>query len=341
MAHEAVAEVLGATPEGNFEGSSILHRRRSVAEVAAAHAMEAETLEAALTETLERLGQRRGRRVRPGLDDKAVCAWNGLAVRAFAESGAALGEPEYVATAEQTARFILDELRTEDGRLLRAVRDGRASGPGFCDDYGAVALGLFALHQATGDPAWYAAAADITREMVELFWDDGAAGFFATGNDAERLIARPKNFFDNPTPSDNSMAAEALQHLAALSGEPDAYERLDATMLAAAALLDRHPLGAGHLLAVLLVSQEPPLEVAIVGNPEDRAVLETVVRSAYLPHAFVAVGDGNDDHGIPLLAGRPAIAPATAYVCRGFVCDAPVTTADSLTRAISAAAQPD
>ncbi len=339
-AHDAVAEILGVTPGGNFEGSSIIHRHKPIAEVAADRGEDPADLEAAVGETLDRLRERRSRRVRPGLDDKAVCAWNGLAVRALAEAGAALEEPRYVEAAAETARFILSRLRRSDGRLLRSGRGNRTSGPAFCDDYGAVAVGLFTLYQATGDPEWFSAAAEITREMIDLFWDDDAGGFFATGSDAEQLIARPKNLFDNPTPSDNSLAAEALQHLAAFSGDPSLLERLDRVFLAGAPMLQRYPMGSGHLLAVLLVALAPPLEVAIVGDGRPRHDLESVLRSTYRPHAFVAVGDGADDGGVPLLADRPAIAPATAYVCRGFVCDAPVTTAPKLVHALDGSPEP-
>ncbi len=331
---EAVAEVLGVTPDGNFEGRSILHRSRPVDEVADAHGLPQDRLEADVRSTLKDLATIRADRVRPGLDDKAVCAWNGLAIRAFAEAGMALEEPRYIEAAREAARFVLTEMRGDDGRLFRSWRAGRTSNPAFCDDYGALALGLFSLYQATSEPEWFEAARHLTSEMIELFADEEAGGFYATGSDVEQLIARPKNLFDSPTPSDNALAAEALQHLAAFSCDPDLLHRLDRVFHTASLLIDRNSIGVGHMLAVLLVSLEPAVEVAIVGGGPARRALEQVVRRTYRPHVFVAVGDGTEDHGIPLLSDRPAGGAAAAYVCHGFVCEAPVKSPEALASAL-------
>jgi uncharacterized protein YyaL (SSP411 family) len=330
----AVAEVLGVTPNGNFEGRSILHRDRPVDEVAAAHGLSEDRLEADVRSALKDLAMIRADRVRPGLDDKAVCAWNGLAIRALAEAGVALEIPRYIDAARDAARFVLTEMRGGDGRVFRSWRDGRTSNPAFCDDYGALAVGLFSLYQATSEPEWFDAARVITSEMIELFADEEAGGFHATGNDVEQLIARPKNLFDSPTPSDNALAAEALQHLAAFSGDPALLERLDRVFQSASLLIDQSPIGAGHMLSVLLVSLEPAVEVAIVGRGPARQALETVIRHTYRPHVFVAVGDGSEDHGIPLLSDRPAGGEAAAYVCHGFVCRAPVESPEALSTAL-------
>lgn len=327
---QPVAEVLGISPEGNFEGRSIVHRARSVADVASDDQLDPEALQFDVAGVVEGLRRLRETRVRPGLDDKAISAWNGLAIRALAEAGIVFEDERYLKAATTAARFILTHLRREDGRLLRSWRHGRASGPGFADDYGAVAVGFFALYQATGDPVWFEAGRELTEEMVELFWDESGGGFFATGTDAEQLIARPKNLFDNPTPSDSSLGAEALQHLAAYTGDAAHLDRLESTVRSASALIDRYPLGAGHMLAVLAVHATPAVELAVVGTDPKRSEMLRVVQSAYRPEVFVAVGDGEGDHGVPLLVDRPPVETVAAYVCRGFVCDAPVTTSVDL-----------
>jgi hypothetical protein len=328
------AAALGVTPEGTFEGSNIVHLARTPDEVAAAAGAEAGQVRTAVRSTLDALAAIRAGRVRPGLDDKVITAWNGLAIRALAEAGVALDEPAWVEAAERTARFLLGELQRDDGRLLRTWRDGRAAIPAFCDDHAALALGLFALYQATGDPAWYREAARLTHTMVDLFWDDDAGGFFATGADAEELIARPKNLFDNPTPSDNSLAAEALQHLAAFTGDGDLLERMERTIRGSGGLMERFAAGAGHMLAVALVASGPPWELAVVGPEPGMHRLLEVVRSEYRPEVFVA--PGGDGETVPLLAGRdPVGGEAAAYLCRGFVCDAPVTDPATLRAALA------
>jgi len=324
---------LGVTEEGNFEGASIVHSAASLEAVAGEFGVTVDAVDEILSRTDGALRNLRSTRVRPGLDDKAVCAWNGLALRALAETGVAIGEPRYLEAARKTARFILDEMRRPDGRLLRTRRQGRGDIPGFCDDYAATAVGLFSLYQASGEEAWFRDAAKLTGQMVDLFLDESDGLFFATGDDAERLISRPKNLYDNPTPSDNALAAEAMQHLAAFTGVAAWSERVDAVLHAAGGFLERIPTATGHLLSVALVQATPPYEVAIVGPGQE--VLVGVAQSAFRPDVFVAHGDIGGD-SVPLLAERPAIdSKATAYVCRGFVCDAPTTDPDTLARALT------
>jgi uncharacterized protein YyaL (SSP411 family) len=332
---DAVAAVLGVTPAGNFEGKTILHRSRPVAEVASERGRTAADLEAALDDALRGLGLVREQRVRPALDDKAVAAWNGLAIRAFADAGRWLDEPGLVETAARTARFVLHEMIDTDGRLRRSWRDGRTSGPAFCDDYGSVAVGLFSLFAATGDPEWYLHAERITRDMVDLFWDDADGGFFAVGSDAEQLITRPKNLLDNPTPSDNAIAAEALQHLAAYSGDGDIRARFDRTLQVIGAVAERAPLGVGHGLAVLTTHVAPAREVAIVGDPDARRPLLDAMHAHFRPHVFLAVGAGTDETAIPLLSGRGPSDGALAYVCQDLACEAPTASTVDLERSLN------
>jgi len=323
-----VRRAWGIVPGGNFEGRSIVHLAIPTSTVADEFGVTEAAVRTALEHTAARLAEIRDHRVRPGLDDKAVCAWNGLALRALAEGSWVLGEPRLLAAAESLAGYLLGDMRRPDGRLVRARRAGRGDVPAFADDHGALALGLLALYEATGESVWFTEADRVVQDLVDLFWDDDGGGVFATGGDAERLVARPKNLFDNPTPSDNALAAEAMQHLAALSGDPAWTDRVEAILRLGLPLMERYPGGAGQLLSVALVHLAPPHEVAVVGP--DRDALVSVVRSRFRPDVFLATGDGHEA-AVPLLADRPPVdGVATAYVCRGFVCDAPVTSAESL-----------
>jgi uncharacterized protein YyaL (SSP411 family) len=282
------------------------------------------------------LRELRSRRVRPALDDKAVCAWNGLALRALAEGAVALGEPAYLAAARRTAAFLLDEMRSPNGRLVRSRRGASIGGPGFADDHGAVTLGLLALYQATGEQEWFVEARQVADHLVDGFWDEEHGGVFATAHDAETLIARPKNVYDNPTPSDNSLAAEALQTLAAFTGDPEASRRLEDIFRLGGRLLADYPSAVGHLLGVAAVALAPPRELAIVGSPNHPTTeaLLGVARETYRPDVFIARSTGSRAEGteVPLLAGRtpgPA-GGALAYLCRGFVCDAPTQDPETL-----------
>ncbi len=321
------ADYFGVTPGGNFEGSNVLSVPQPLAEVAARHGRPAEEAAAAIDRVRERLRAARDERVRPGLDDKVVTAWNGLALRALAEAGAILGDRRYLDAGRRLAGFLLDAVVRPDGRLLRSWRDGRATIPAFCEDYGAMAVGLFALYQATGELRWFEAAARATREMLRLFADRDGVGFFATGSDAPELIDRPKDVLDNPAPAGNSLAAEALLHLRHYTGDADLDEPLDGALALAGLVARSHPHAVAHALAVLSTRVGEVREVAVVGATDGPLV--DVLWAEYRPGVFPAVTDGGDGNAaelVPLLAGRvPHSGEPRAYVCTGFVCDAPTS----------------
>ncbi len=328
------AATYGASPAGNFEGSNVLHRPTSIDEVAGRFAIEGEEVHDRIAAAARILLAARAERVRPGIDDKIVTAWNGLALRALAEAAAVLGVPRYLDAATRLADFAVSELRSPDGRLVRTWRHGAQGPAAFCDDYGALAVGLFALYQVTADERWYMEAMRLIDEAIVLFADDDG-GFFATGTDAERLIARPKNLFDNPTPSDNALMAEALQIAAAYTGDAARTGRLEGIVTAAGTLIERHPSAVGHLLAVLAAGLDGPKEVAVVGEPQLRAALTDVVWERFRPDCVLAAAD--DEHSsIPLLHGRTAPEGGPrAYVCRDFVCEMPVQEPDALRRLLA------
>ncbi|MGB5656612.1 MAG: thioredoxin domain-containing protein [Acidimicrobiia bacterium] len=322
---DLAAAVYGATPNGNFEGSNILSLPERLPDLARTLGIAEDELHRAKARIDDQLRRRRSMRARPDRDDKVVSAWNGLALSAFAEAGAVLRDGHYLSVAGGIAGF-LTETAMVDGRLLRSWRRGRNGPNGFCDDYAAAALGLFSLYQATGEEQWYRSAEQLTRTMVELFADDDG-GFFATAADAEQLITRPKNTHDNPTPSDNALAAQALATLAAYTGDPELYALLEQTIQSIGPSLSTHPWAHGSLLGVWLAS--PMREIAIVGAPEHRNPLVDVVWEQFRPDTVVAQGSGSASN-IPLLEGRGPGERAMAYVCRGFVCDLPTESAEDL-----------
>jgi uncharacterized protein YyaL (SSP411 family) len=324
---EAAAARWGVTEEGNFEGANILHGARSLEKAAARVGMGPDEVAAAVTRSRAALLERRNTRIRPGLDDKVITAWNGLALRALAEAGAVLGEPRYLDAAVAVARFTETALRRPDGRLLRSYRAGRARVPAFLEDYGAYALGLFALYQATGDEHWFETALGVVSDLHDLFWS--GSNYFATGHDADELIERPLDLMDNPSPSGNSLAAEAMSRAALLTGNSVWFERTEAALSGAGTLAARYPSAVGHLLAVAH-SWGSSREVAVVGTDRQaRDELSAVVYERYRPGTVLARG-GAGSSRVPLLQDRPADAPALAYVCERFVCDHPVADAHAL-----------
>ena len=317
----AMAAVYGVTEGGNFEGRNILVRTTSLEAVASDLGIAMSELETIRRRGDAALAAVREQRIQPETDDKVVTAWNGLMLRALCDAASALDRPDYLEYATALGGFLREHATDENGRLVRSWRQGRSSGPGFADDYAAVAVGLFSLYQATGDEAWYRHALDVTDALTRLFADE-AGGFHATGSDVPALIARPKNLTDNPTPSENSLAAEALSIRAALTGEPGLDEMVDGIRRSASLLLDRYPMAIGHLLAE--VTCHPRRQLAVVTG-EGAGPLLASYRSRYLPDVVVAVGNSRDTT-VPLLRERTAIdGAANAYLCEDFVCRLPTT----------------
>jgi hypothetical protein len=312
----------------NFEGKNILY-------------VAGEPDPEAIAPLRRQLYEARERRVRPGRDDKVLAAWNGLACRALAEAGRALGRPDYVAAAVRTAEFLLGTMRV-DGRLQRTAKGGQARVLGYLEDYAMVAAALVELYEATFERRWLDAARELADEMLRLFWDGAIEGFYDTGHDAEQLIVRPRNLFDNAVPSGSAVAIETLLRLAVLTGEA-AYETRALTALRPLAdLLARHPSGFGRFLCALDFHLGPRVEVALVAPARDGGLepLATEVFGRFMPNRVVAgmvAGDTAAAAGLPLLESRESVGGrATAYVCRNYACDLPATDRATLARQLDA-----
>jgi uncharacterized protein YyaL (SSP411 family) len=324
------AEVFGVTESGTFEhGASVLQLRADPADAAAYARIRADLLAA------------RARRVRPGQDDKVVAAWNGLAIAALAEAGLVLNRADFIGAARDAAE-LLTTTHLSDGRLARTSRDGVAGvSAGVLDDYGNVAEGLIALSGVTGEARWAGVAGQLLETALDRF-AGGSAGFYDTADDSEKLLYRPADPADGPSPSGAFAVAGALLSYAALTGWARHRKAAIGALATLPAFAARFPRAAGWGLAVAEASLAGPVEIAIVGPAGDRRTAE-LHRTALLaapPGAVLALGDPADGAGqpeVPLLAGRGLVggSPA-AYVCRGFTCRAPVTDPELLRAALTA-----
>jgi uncharacterized protein YyaL (SSP411 family) len=280
----------------------------------------------------ERLLRARADRPQPARDDKVVTSWNGLAIAGLSDAGVLLGKPELVEAAAACAEVLLDG-HLVDGRLRRASRNGVVgSAAGVLDDYGNLAEGLLALHQATSAPRWLEAAGRLLDVARERFAADGG-GFHDTADDAERLVTRPMGTGDNAEPSGQSALAGALLTYAALTGSAEHRRAAEGALSASGLVAARDPRFAGWSLAVAEAAAAGPLQVAIThaeGQEAQAAPLREAAVQSGSPGLVLAHGVP-DAPGTPLLAGRPLVdGRPTAYVCRGFVCDAPVTDVAAL-----------
>ncbi|MEV4633281.1 thioredoxin domain-containing protein [Rhodococcus coprophilus] len=309
------ARVFSVTGEGTFEsGTSVLQLREDPDDPER------------FARVRERLFLSRQSRPQPDRDDKVVTAWNGFAVTALAEAGVAFDVPEWIDVAATCARALLDRHLVGD-RLRRASLGGVVGEPaGVLEDYGALVTALVAVHQATGDAAWLAPAVRLADTALGAFADpDSPGSWFDTADDATKLVARPRDPLDGATPSGASLIAEALLSLAALDEGDGRYATAaHASLAAASILLERAPRSAGHWLAVAEAAVRGPVQIAVAGGGD-------LLRAArhIAPGGSIVVG--GDPGSSPLLVDRPLVdGIPTAYVCRGFVCDRPVTSVPDL-----------
>ncbi|HEY7021582.1 MAG TPA: thioredoxin domain-containing protein [Ktedonobacterales bacterium] len=321
----------GVTDGGNFEGKNILHVAQPLEDVAASLGISTDEALANIERARKTLYEARSRRVWPGKDDKALAAWNGWMLRAFAEAGRLLDREDYRAAANRNADFVARELLV-DGRLRRAWRNGQAKLDAYLEDYASLANAFLSLYEATGDASRFTFARVLVETMIARFWDEPTGAFFDTASDAEALIGRPRDLTDNATPSGTSLACEALLRLTAFTGNLRYREYAARILVALAPAMERHPSSFGHLLCALDDLIGPYYEVAIVGNPADTVTqaLVAAINSRFLPRMALAVGAPGDTE-VPLLENRALLdgRPA-AYVCQGFVCQRPVTASADL-----------
>ncbi|MBJ7330444.1 MAG: thioredoxin domain-containing protein [Solirubrobacteraceae bacterium] len=308
---------LGTSREGNFEGANVLESRGPEPDPETRDRIRSTLLSA------------RELRVRPGLDDKRLTAWNALMIAALADAGAVFGREDYLDAARSTAEFLLTTMRTDDGRLLRSYNHGEARLAGYLEDHAFTVEALLALYEATFEPRWFVAARETADAMIAHFADPEHGGFFTTADDHEALVARRKDLEDNPIPSGSASAALGLLRLAAITGEGSYEDHAHSALAPLSVLAAKHPQAFGYALQALDFVHGATREIALVGD--DLGPLAAVVREELRPHVVLAGGDGRDDGGVPLLRDRPTRDGApTAYVCEHFACRAPVTEADEL-----------
>ncbi|MCB9650320.1 MAG: thioredoxin domain-containing protein [Deltaproteobacteria bacterium] len=327
---EVASVYYGVTKGGNFEGKSILYRPRPEAEVAELLGISQDVLQQKVRSIRARLYEVRKGRIPPLLDDKILTEWNGQMISALAQAGWAFGDPKYLAAATRAAEFVLAKLQA-DGRLLRTYRGGEARHAAVLEDYAFFISALLDLFEATAELRWLDEAVRLQADLQARFWDDAAGGYFATASDAEALLIRDKPSYDGAQPSGNSVAALNLLRLYELTQDEAYRARAQATVVALGSELSRQPTAVPKLAQALDWLLDSPKEVAIVTTDgDDGEALQAVLRSTFVPNRVALTVPearlADLAARVPWLEGkRPQGGRATAYVCRGQVCERPTS----------------
>jgi uncharacterized protein YyaL (SSP411 family) len=335
----------GVTAEGNHEDRNVLHRERDPAELALELGIEPEHLVSTIRTAREQLYEARAGRPAPLRDEKILAAWNGLMISAFAQAGFALDEPTHIEAARRAARFVLEQMRSEE-RLLRAFRDGRAAGPAFLEDYAFFIAALLDLYEADGDPRWLREALSLQKTLDVHYADEAGGGYFKNADDHERLLAREKPGQDGALPSGNSVAARNLLRLAELTTDDRYRERAEMLFSAFHEMLTRAPTALSEMLLALDFQLEATKEIIVIrpSSGGDLASMLGPLRSAHLPNRILAVATEGDDlnahsAAVPLVAGKVAREDkVTTYVCENRVCQRPTTDPEVFAEQIKSSA---
>lgn len=323
---ERFATIYDVTPQGNFEGHTILNRL--------AHIGIDPADDAALAPLRATLLAARGNRVRPGLDDKVLADWNGLMIAALAHAACAFDRPDWLVLARNAFDRIRQSMTSlgDADRLGHSWRAGRLVLPGLASDHAAMGRAALALFEATGEDDYLARAAAWQRTLDRHYHDAETGGYFLTAADAEGLIVRPHSTVDDAIPNHCGIIAQNLVRLAQLSGDPSWSSRRDALF---AALLPRAADNVfGHLsLLNALDLHLSGAEIVVTGDDARAQALLTAARQ--LPHATTIVLHAANaaalrpDHPAHAMIGA-ARGQAAAFLCRGQACSPPVSEPDAL-----------
>jgi uncharacterized protein YyaL (SSP411 family) len=336
-----IVKAFNIRKDGNFKeeatgrqgGHNILHLTKSVKQLAADLKMSEEALDQRLAAIRQKLFAHREQRVHPHKDDKILTDWNGLMIAALARGAQVFDESTYLSAAKRTVDFILNRMRTSDGRLLHRYRDGHAGIPAHINDYSFLIWGLIELYEATFDVGHLETALELNEDFIEHFWDHDDGGFFFTADDGEKLLVRQKEIYDGALPSGNSVAMLNLLRLGRITARADLEQKAATIGRVFSQSIKESPAAHTQLMAAVDFGIGPSYEVVIIGNSRAKDTKEMVraVRRHFIPNKVVLLRATEKKlPGIERVAEftkhQTSIAnKATAYVCLNYACKAPTT----------------
>ncbi len=340
-----VIDLFNMKEEGTFEEggpkANILHLTGSMSQNAARLKMDEEKLRKKLEPALATMFKVREKRIHPYKDDKVLTDWNGLMIAALARAARVFDEPGCLAAAEKAIRFNREKMRTEKGRLLHRYREGSAGIDGGVDDYAFFIWGLIETYESSFDSAYLEEALELNRQMLERFWDEKSGGLFVTADDAEKLIVRQKDGYDGAVPSGNSVAMMNLIRLGRITADPKLEQKAAAIGKLFGGQVAQSPTGFTQMLCAVDFAVGPSFEVVIAGKrgAEDTKQMLRAVESVYIPNKVVMLRPEGKD---PILTLAPYLeantsrdGKATAYVCRNYACQAPVTDPEKMLKLLA------
>lgn len=319
------------TPQGNFEGRTILSTNTPLATIAKKYKLTEDNARTLLNSAKDKLYNERKKRPLPIRDEKILSSWNGLMISAFAQASFVYKNKRYLNAAKKAAQFLMDH-SLKNNRLHRSFKEGQAKHNAYLDDYAFLIAGLIELYEASGEVNWLSQAIALDKVLEAHYEDKKHGGYFMTSDDHEKLLAREKPAYDGAEPSGNSIQVMNLLKLHAFTTNDTYRQRAVATFKSFAHILKQSPYVLSEMLLAWDFYLDKAQEIVIVRSStqaEELTPLEDVVRQQFAPNRILAVVSDGDDllkqtKVLPLVKGKLTTnEQSTAYVCQKGVCKLP------------------
>lgn len=319
--------VYSVTSEGNWEGSTILNRSKSLNEYAATLKVDTETLKRSLHRSNIKLLKEREKRTRPALDDKVITSWNAMMLKSLCKCYKVFGDEAFKTTAHSNCQILLTKL-WQDEVLHRTYKNGKAKQHGFLDDYALLAEALSYVFEITGEEQYLDSGSALIKELQGSFYDEKHHAFHYTSKNHEKLIVSSRDVFDNATPAGNSAACAAIQRFGVLTGDQKLRAIASKAIERLGKVIAEHGTVFGYLLQTVVNETEAGREIIVVGK--EPSPFRQAWSNQYAPLSLFITGEDFRDFPHPTLKGKkPQNGLTTAYVCRDFECKKPVTEVDT------------
>ncbi|MCW4008153.1 MAG: thioredoxin domain-containing protein [Candidatus Bathyarchaeota archaeon] len=325
--------IFGISSMGNYAEAirrrnrkNILHIAKPLTEIAPELNMSLDELAFRLNKISHALFDKKKSRIPPAKDYKILLDWNGLMIAALAKASFVFNEPRYMEAARIAADFILANMRSENGTLYHLYAKGEKSVKGFLDDYAFFVFGLIEIYESSFEDKYLQAVSELTKTMIEQFWDKTIGGFYFTTKDADAAFPRIKEVYDGAVPSGNSVALLNLLRLAQLSSETEYADKANQIITAFSQEVKQAPAAHTFMFIGLDFALGPTYQVTLVGDPNEENMQDMfrALKAQYLPNVVVSLKRDNE-MGYKKIEGK-----ATAYVCCNQICMPPTNKAEKL-----------
>ncbi|HET9746246.1 MAG TPA: thioredoxin domain-containing protein [Chitinophagaceae bacterium] len=321
-------EFLDIKRGGNWEGKSILWRRKKEEDYCREKNISLEELQRIIENGKKLLLKKRSERIRPQTDDKTLLGWNALMNTALSKAFSATGNEKYRQLAIDNMQFLLTDFsRKNNGGFYHSWKNNVGKQPAFLDDYAFLIQSLIQLQEISGNTSYLLDAKRVTEFVIENFTDPATDFFFYTGKNQEDVILRKKEVYDGAQPSGNAVMADNLYRLGLYFDKPGWREKSSRMIGSLGNAIVRYPTSFGVWACLLLEITSGINEIAVIAS-KPQAVLSQILKE-YIPHKILMSSE-TASNAFPLLSGRVKSGDVTVYLCRNYSCENPVSTVEAL-----------